>query len=231
MMKKPRLSLGQNVEEEQSSPARPRLGIKAEDKNSVTSTKSTGTAFMESVGRFLKGILILVGFAVILFGVLYSGLAATLMFTAPSEDDHTNRVWVARSAFPGGLVPAGSYIYGSANSAADPSIMTKVAEGYIGTSKYFVGETIAGPSGKVSTNETGNIVVDGKVTEYKGNISEQTLSKEYLSVCKEGNCTEGEVIFVPENNIIGEAKGFVNLADFSFSSYKDAVGNEPSDVK
>lgn len=231
MIKKPRLSLGQNTEEEQSSPSRPRLGVKSDERNTVTSTKSTGTAVAESIGRLLKGILILVSFAVILLGVLYSGLAATLMFTAPSEDDQANRVWVARSAFPGGLVPEGSYVYGASNKAADNSILTKVAEGFVGTDKYFVAKTIAGPDGKVSTDSNGNIVVNGTATEHKGQVSDRTLDKEYISICTEGACDKGAIIFVPEGNIVGEAKGFVNITEFSFSNYKDGIGNEPSDAK
>jgi hypothetical protein len=231
MMKKPRLSLGQNTEEEQSSPSRPRLGVKSDDRNTVTSTKSTGTAIAESTGRLLKGILVLVAFGVILLGVLYSGLSATLMFTAPSEGDQTNRVWVARSAFPGGIVPEGSYVYGASNKAADNSILTKISEGFTGTDKYFVAKTISGPDGKVSVDGNGNIVVNGTATEYKGDFKERTLDKEYLSVCTEGSCKKGEAIFVPEGNLVGEAKGFVNITDFSFSSYKDGIGNEPSDAK
>lgn len=231
MIKKPRLSLGQNTEEEQSSTSRPRLSVKNDDRNTVTSTKSTGTAVAESVGRLLKGILILVGFAVILFGVLYSGLSATLMFTAPSEGSQTERVWVARSAFPGGIVPENSYVYGSATQAADNSILTKAGEGFMGTTNYFVAKTIAAPEDKVSTDSNGNVVVNGKATEHKGKVSDKSLNKEYLAVCTEGNCSKGEVITIPENNIVGEAKGFVNITDFSFSSYKDGIGNEPSDAK
>lgn len=231
MMKKPRLSLGQNAEEEQSSTSRPRLGVKSDDRNNITSTKSTGTAIAESVGRFLKGILILVSFAVILLGVLYAGLASTLMFTAPSEGDHADRVWVARSAFPGGLVPASSYVYGSASQPASDSILTKMTEGFVGTENYFIAETIAGPHGKVSTNESGNIVVNGAATEYKGTVSEKTLDKEYLAICSEGACKKGETIFIPADNIVGEAKGFVNIVDFTSTSYKDGIGNETSDAK
>lgn len=231
MMKKPRLSLGQNTEEEQSSPSRPRLGVKSDDRNNVTSTKSTGTAIAESIGRLLKGILILVTFAVVLLGVLYSGLSATLMFTAPSEGDHTDRVWVARSAFPGGLVPEGSYVYGSASSPASGSILTKISEGFVGTERYFVAQTIAGPDGKVVSDANGTILVNGTPTEYKGTVTEKTLEKQYLAMCTEGACKKGEVIFIPENNIVGEAKGFVNLTDFSSTNYKDGIGNETSDAK
>lgn len=231
MIKKPRLSLGQNAEEEQSSTSRPRLGVKSDDRNTVTSTKSTATAVAESTGRLLKGILILVAFAVILFGVLYSGLSATLMFTAPSEGSQTNRVWVARSAFPGGVIPDASYVYGSATQAADNSIFTKIQEGYVGSANYFVAKTIAGPQDKVSNDSEGKLLIGGKATEYKAKVSGSSLNKEYLAVCMEGNCTKGEVINIPENNIVGEAKGFVNIEKFTFSNYKDGIGNEPSDAK
>lgn len=231
MIKKPRLSLGQNAEEETSSPSRPRLGIKSDERNTVTSTKSTGAAVVESAGRLLKGILFLVSFALILLAVLYSGLSATLMFTSPSGDSATNRIWVARSAFPGGIVPNGAYVYGSASGKADPSILTKVTEGYVGTTKFFVAETIAGPAGNISKNADGFIVVDGTATSFKGEVSDKSLNKEYLAVCKEGACKPGSIITIPQDNIVGEAKGFVNITEFSFSDYKTGIGNEPSDAK
>lgn len=229
MMKKPRLSLG-NSDEATPVNAKPRLGVKSDDRSSVTTTKSTASAVLDSVLRILKTIMFFLIAGVILFAVLYSSLSATLMFTSPSEDSQTERVWVARGAFPGGLVPSGSYVYGSANSSESSSLITKAGEGYVGASKHFVAEVIAGPHAKVSVDDAGRIMVNDVATAYNGKVSNQMLNKQYLAVCMEGSCEKGSIINIPEANIYGEAKGVIDILKFTFNNYGAVVESRLSDA-
>lgn len=228
MMKKPRLSLG-NSDEATPVNAKPRLGVKGDERSSVTTTKSTASAVLESILRIVKTIIFFVITGVILFAVLYSSLSATLMFTAPSQDSQTERVWVARGAFPGGLVPAGSYVYGSGNAGESSSLITKAGEGYTGASQYFVAEIIAGPNAKVSVDDAGRIMVNDVATAYNGSVSNQMLNKQYIGVCMEGNCEKGDILTIPEGNIYGEAKGIVDILKFTFNSYGAEVESRMSD--
>lgn len=231
MMKKPRLSLGSSKEEAPTpGSARPKLGVKAEEKNPVHKTRSTGSALAGSFGRLIKAIAFILSFGLIVLGVLYASLSATLMFTAPSDEDHTNRIWVTRGAFEGGLAPAGAYVYGSTAHSAEISIPLKALEGFTGSDNYFVAKIITGPYGDVGSKD-GFVTVEGKKTPYKGTVEAQKLNKAYLGVCEEGNCVPGEVIQIPQANISGEAKGFIDLTAFTFQNYDAVIGNEQSDVK
>lgn len=230
MMKKPRLSLG-NSDEATPANAKPRLGVKGEERSSVTTTKSTASAVFDSILRIIKTIIFFLIAGVILFAVLYSSLAATLMFTAPSQDSQTERVWVARGAFPGGLVPAGSYVYGSATTPESNSLITKAGEGYTGASQDFVAEIIAGPNAKVSVDDAGRIIVNDVATPYNGKVSNQMLNHQYLGVCMEGSCDKGTILTIPESNVYGEAKGVINILKFTFNDYAAEVESRNSDAE
>lgn len=232
MMKKPRLSLGSSNEESPTpGSARPKLGVKPESKNPVHKTRSTGAALAGSFGRLLKAVAFILAFGLIVLAVLYSSLSATLMFTAPSNDDHTNRIWVTRGAFEGGIAPVDAYVYGSTTQAAEISIPGKALEGYTGSADYFVAKIIAGPYGDVGSTSDGFVTIEGKKTAYKGTVENQKLNKVYLGVCEEGNCVPGEVVQIPQANIAGEAKGYIDLMAMTFQNYDAAIGNEQSDVK
>lgn len=230
MIKKPRLSLGNN-EDKEVKVKNPRLKIKNDSDSKVTGTRSTASVAVEGIGQLIKTILFFAVFGVILLGVLYSALAATLMFTAPHNDSSTERVWVARGAFPGGQVPADSYVYGSASGPATNSLLEKAGEGYIGTPDYFIAKVIAGPFGSVSNTKDGIIVVDGKNTKYKGKVADQILNKNYLAICEEGSCVKGEVITVPQENITGEARGVVDITKFTFDTYSNSLELGVTDAK
>lgn len=229
-MKKPRLSLGLNKEKETGNKA-PRLGIKKDSTNDVIGTRSTASVAAEGIGQLIKTVFFFAVFGIILLGVLYSALSATLMFTAPHNDSATERVWVARGAFPGGIVPEGAHIYGSASDVASSSLFDRAAEGYVGVNDHFVAKTIAGPYAEVDTDAKGFVTIDGKKTAQKFTVKKQLLNKSYLAICEDGSCVKGDVIIVPAANIVGEAKGIIDITKFNFNGYEDSLTPGVTDAK
>lgn len=179
-----------------------------------TSGRDTAASIALTLGGGIKFILGLLVFALLVVGSIYTFLAGTLMFTAPSEDSSSERIWVARGTFQGGQIDAGTTVYGSASDFAGRDFIGKVKEGYVGAKDYFVVDTIAGPVAEVSS-KNGVILVNGSATKFKGEIETTRLSKQYLAQCVEGSCAPGEYVVVDYDSIAGEVRGVISLTGLS----------------
>lgn len=173
------------------------------------SGRDTATALALSVGGGLKFILGIILLAVFVIAAIYTALAGTLMFLAPS-DSATAKVWVARGTFEGGRIDTGKTVYGSATGDASTDLIGKALEGFVGAKDYFIADVVVGPVGDLSSSK-GEIYLNGKNLHLKGNIQNIRLREQYLAKCVEGSCIPGEYVVIDSSSVSGEVRGKVSL--------------------
>lgn len=178
-----------------------------------TSGRDTFASAVLTFGGGLKFIISVILFIVLALVTLYTFLSGTLMFTAPVQDSAIERAWVARGTFQGGQIDPERVIYGSSTTPAATNFAGKVMEGYVGADEYFVAKTIAGPVANVSS-KNGKIAINGKKTDFKGNIKSTKLVDQYLAKCLEGSCEPGEYIVLDYKSVSGEVRGFLSPLGF-----------------
>lgn len=228
MIKRNKISRSKITEEVPESYVSPLAASENPIPESSESVRNHAIAAARGVGGLAK---ILVTFTLIIIAVVlavYTSLAATLMVLAPSiDDDVTERSWVARGTFVGGMIDPGTFVYGSATSAAPEDFMGKIMEGYFGASDPFVAEVIAGPVAKVSTDKADNVLVNGEKTGYTGTVENTELRSQFLAVCVTGACEPGEIVVIESGAISGEYKGAVSITGVEKpESLKDVVSDD-----
>lgn len=179
-----------------------------------SSGRDTFASVVTTFGGGVKFIIGLLVFAVVVIAAIYTFLAGTLMFAAPT-DEPTKKIWVARGTFQGGQIDTGKIVYGSSTTLSPTNFFGKVTEGYTGADEYFVIKTLAGPVSEVSSSD-GNIFIDGEKTEHKGEIQKSQLVNQYLGQCIVGDaCVPGEYVIVDYPSVSGEVRGVLSPSGLS----------------
>lgn len=222
VFKKTKLSRnGETVEvpEDYSSPL-----AASDDAPATEDNEKISRVVLGSLGRGLKATIgVFIGLIALSFA-LYTALAGTLMFAAPVNTSSFERVVVARGMFVGGVVNPGTFVYGSMQSKAADDFFGKVAEGYVGSPKYFIGEVVAGPFGTISNGAEDSVLFNNQPTGYFGKITSQKIDKSYLVRCINGDCEKNSLMVVNTTNMIGEARSIVY--PFGTSSFASAKGEK-----
>lgn len=213
---KPKKKQAEEVPENYQSPLSTGKQVDIEGGNSNARLAATITT------RFIKGILAIVLALIAIVAIVYSIMAGSLMFLAPSTNPNAEdgRIWVTRGGFVGGNPKVDDILYASASVSYDPNNKTptekflkwgsQVGEGVFGVENHIVAKAITGPYNKISSKD-GFIVIDGNKTKYKSDVEEFILANSFLALCLEGSCDKGELIEVKKEYIIGEVRGIVSL--------------------
>lgn len=169
-----------------------------------------------------RGLLAFVLVSVLFLGLLYSGLAATLMYYMPLYSDSTSRSWVVRGTWSetGGKPPVNTEVVISADSYAPTEWWNNILVGWTGVSspavvsvQSNVYDTLYIENGKVSNLSNPKIngaflgspnfpydaAIDGAEQNHK-------LKDEYLVKCVSGSCTKDSLYIISKDQIFGEAK-------------------------
>lgn len=175
-----------------------------------SSGRDTAASLALTFGGGIKFLLGILAFILLIFITLYTFLAGTLMFAAPSSNSAMERIWVARGTFEGGNVNSGQTVYGSAAGPAADSFVGKFMEGYSGVQDYYVADVVAGPLGIV-TSKDNQVLVDGKQVGITGSTKEIRLRDQYLATCVTGDsCEPGQLIIIDKDSIAGEVRGVLS---------------------
>lgn len=228
MIKRTKLSRSKDTEEVSESYTSPLAASGTAVPESESARNHVATAARGLTG-ITKTILSISLIAVMVAIAVYTSLAGSLMFLAPSVDGEkvTERSWVARGTFVGGNIDVGTQVYGSATTLAPEGFMGKMIEGYMGADDAFIAEVISGPIANVNTDKANNIIVDGKKTGYVGEIKETKLRGQFLAVCVTGECTPGEIVIIESGSISGEYKGIISPSGVEKPvSVKDVISDD-----
>lgn len=156
---------------------------------------------------------------VILVGLLYSGLTATLMMLSPTSADTSSREWVVRNTWTetGGKPPIDKQVVISTTKALPTQWWDLVTVGWVGIAAPAVVRI-------ASTDYETLYIVDSKVTnlttkdsgsfisspafryDTKTDLAEQNykLDNEYLVECVSGSCEAGTYFIIDATQIFGE---------------------------
>lgn len=177
----------------------------------------------ESWGRIIlgwgKGLGAFILILVLLVGLLYSGLAATLMVLSSTSPNSDSRDWVVRNTWSetGGKPPIGQEAIISATSGLPAEWWNRILVGWTGISAPATVrisstdyETLYISDSKVSnltTNESGTFVgsaaygYDSKEVPAELNYK---LDNEYLVECISGSCEKGTYFIIDATQVFGE---------------------------
>lgn len=230
MIKRTKLSRSKDTEEVSESYTSP-LAASGTDIPESESARNHVAAAARGLSSITKTIITVIMLAVVVGIAVYTSLAGSLMFLAPTVDNDkvTERSWVARGTFVGGKIDTGTQVYGSATTLAPEGFIKKALEGYMGVPDAFIAEVISGPIANITTDKAKNILADGKKTGYTGEVKDTKLRSQFLAVCVSGECVPGEIVIIESGSISGEYKG-----DISFSglegpvSVKDVTSDDES---
>lgn len=199
-MSRPKFASRKKVDlEDQPESARPARSAGAD---SVVTIDSNGAvkAVKGGVSALVKIILAIVTIVV----VLYVALAATLMAAIPGD---TGLTWVARNTFAGGRPDPGQFVYASSEEVKTGAANNILQAAGIGIEDAMVLETVAGPHVDISTDGDGQILANGEGTGYYGEVESGRIHNAYVMGCIVGACENGSFLILPQENIVGEAKG------------------------
>lgn len=228
MIKRTKLSRSKNAEEVSESYTSPLAAAGGAIPESE-STRNHVTAAARGLSSVTKTI-VTVALLTVLVGIaVYTSLAGSLMFLAPSVDKGkaTERAWVARGTFVGGNIETGTQVYGSATTLSPDGFFGKTMEGYMGADDPFIAEVISGPIANVTTDKAQNIIVDGKKTGYTGEVKNTKLRGQFLAVCVSGECVPGDIVIIESGSISGEYKGIISPSGLEKPvSVKDVISDD-----
>lgn len=136
---------------------------------------------------------------------VYATLAATVLVVLPAGG---RAAVVLRNAWPVGQVPPGAYVYASP-APVDYSLPGRLVEAVWAAPPGAVVQVVAGPTAAVRTDQDGYLVVDGTRTRFRGPVTPQNLTRRYLAACVAGDCRPGQFVFLAQDRVLGEVKGFL----------------------
>lgn len=198
--RKPKLASGEHVVVDVNGPGTAGLG----SQSGVVTTKAKKEALPK---RAVRSIAVFVILGCVMLFLTYVVLATTV-FVVMRADSHN--VAVLRNTFPVGAAPADTYVYAS-SVAVDSTLVGKADQAVFGVPAGSVVKIVAGPAATVWSNKAGLIVVDGTATQYIGKVDRQDLTRQYLALCVAGACEGGAAVVIEQDNIIGEAKGYLGF--------------------
>jgi hypothetical protein len=132
---------------------------------------------------------------IVALGVSLNG---TIIATVPLEGDAG--VIAVRGKFPVGQIPTGETVLVS--SAPNGNPLQKVQQMWAFPDGKVV-TVAAGPSGVVTVRGGETFYNNTRVDLPPAGLKKTILNGTYLTVCVKGACTAGEVVEVPQGNIIG----------------------------
>ena len=158
----------------------------------------------------IKMILSVIVAAIVTALVLYATASATVGTLI-----HLNSgrfVWTERDPWEGGVPEIGDNITASLSQPAAEGFFGKMAEGFAFSGQYGVFQIVAGPYGIVNVDEENGLVYyNDELIAESDSIVSRTLNKEYLMICQEGDCAEGEYYYIPQGYIIGGADSYFKI--------------------
>jgi hypothetical protein len=168
---------------------------------------NTGTKKEALPRRAIRSVVGFTVLGVVMLFLTYVVLATTVLVVLRADGQS---VAVLRNTFPIGQAPADALVYAS-SAPADQTFAGKAEQAVLGVPSGSVVRIVAGPSAAVSTSKSGHIVVNGKVTKYRGSTDTKNLQRQYIAICVGGACQSGAAVIIGEANIIGEVKGYLSL--------------------
>lgn len=200
---KPQLSSGTRVTIDNTAQTAPGISTRAGVVRTVVVT-NTATKLVRNA----------VGIAILVLAVpalIYAVLASTVMVVLPTSG---HNVVVLRNAFPIGQAPTGAFIY-TTTSAVNDSFMTRVGQAITGVKSGAVVKILGGPNGALADAPNGDITIGGQDTGYHQTVKPTLLADTYVGVCvisRDSACTPGDVILVPQGNVIGRVEGYLSFS-------------------
>ncbi|MBC9707536.1 MAG: hypothetical protein H9W81_21960 [Enterococcus sp.] len=228
MIKRTKLSRSKNTEEVSENYTSPLAASGAAVPESESARNHVATAARGITG-IAKTIISLAVLAMVVFIAVYTSLAGTLMFVAPTVDGDklSERAWVARGTFVGGKIDPGTQVYGSATTLAPDNFMGKMMEGYTGAPDAFIAEVFAGPIADISTDKNKNVLINGEKSGYTGEVKATQLRSQFIAVCVSGECEPGEIVIIESGSISGEYKGTLSFSGMEKPvSVKDVASDD-----
>lgn len=218
-----------------SKPPRPRLadgaritidpderGVAAPGLGSHAPVIRTATRKKGRIRRMVRSVAgILIGSAILLVAI-YAVLASTVLLVMRAGGENA---LVLRNAFPEGAAPAGTYVYASSQTI-NPSFGGRLSQATVGVPAGAVVRIVAGPTGKISNDKKGRIVINGKATDYRVAVKATTLARKYLALCVAGACEPGTAVLIGQDTIVGEVKGYVSPSGLTPTPDDDTTETE-----
>lgn len=165
----------------------------------------------------LKRIAAILGYTLIGAFIVYLCFAATIMRAIPTLSG-AGVVAVKENTFHGGIIPEGVDILANTTSEQDSDLLGRLKQSFVPSENAAVVRIVSGPYNSIGWVASGIVTIDGNMTEVS--LAEQPLNEdgtvkkklknEYLTVCVEGDCTPGEGVIIPQENIYG-----LTLHDYS----------------
>lgn len=166
-----------------------------------------------------KGLVLFVLILILLIGLLYSGLSATLMMLSSTSPTSSSREWVVRNTWSetGGTPPMEQEVIISATSALPAEWWNRIMVGWTGISNPATVRVVSNDYDtlyisdskitNLTTNKTGNFAGSAA---YSYNAKEAPieqnykLDNEYLVECVSGSCKKDTYFIIDETQIFGE---------------------------
>ena len=169
---------------------------------------------------WIRGLIAFAIVAVLLLGVIYSGLAANLMMYVPLNPDSSSRSWVVRGTWSetGGKPSVGEQAVVSEDTMFPEEWWNTILVGWAGISNPSIVKIQSTTYDKLYINNDkvtnlSNEKVSGKFVtspSYAVNATEGEqnfkLKNQYLVECVSGSCKPGTYFIVDVKQIYGEAR-------------------------
>lgn len=155
------------------------------------------------------------GILLISIVVVYVLIAATLVRAIPSTSG-TGIVLVKNNTFPGGTIPAGTYVMVDRGSVDENGgALAHLHQAFVPSPYYAIVKTTAGPTGSLQWEAPDKLTIDGTPAplpmkaDSDGNSplldhkDTGYLRNQYAGECISGDCATGEMVIVDAKQVIG----------------------------
>lgn len=120
-----------------------------------------------------------------------------------------HRAVVLRGGYPQGQVPAGTTVY--ATTSPSGTLLQRLNQTFSSPVDGKAVLVIGLPGQRIHTSN-GTIWVNDKPTVYAADVPSTLLNHAYLTICQAGDCTPGDVVTIPQDQVLGPVNGWVGTA-------------------